>query len=115
MALDRRDEVMRVWEEFFADCDVLIMPAGTGTAEQHGEEPTEPSQEYPHSLSMVSGCPMIVILARVDSQGLPCGLQILARRWDDERLLDIAESFVTANGWLPTIAGLLRQEVDDGH
>jgi hypothetical protein len=96
MALGRRDGVMIGWEEFFADWDVLVMPAGTSKAEQHGEESTEPSQDHPLSLSAVSGCPMIVILAGVDSQGLPFGQQILARRWDDERLLDIAESLVGA-------------------
>jgi Asp-tRNA(Asn)/Glu-tRNA(Gln) amidotransferase A subunit family amidase len=60
--------------------------------------PTEPSQEHPYFLSAVSGCPMVVILARVDSQGLPCTLQILARRWDDEQLLDIAESLSELTG-----------------
>jgi Asp-tRNA(Asn)/Glu-tRNA(Gln) amidotransferase A subunit family amidase len=39
---------------------------------------------------------MIVILAGVDSQGPPFGLHTPARRWDDERLLDIAESLVGA-------------------
>ena len=88
-ALHRRDETIRAWNEFFTSWDVLIMPAGTNTAEQHGEELTEP-QEYPYALSAVSGCPMVVIPAGVDNQGLPFGLQILARRWDDERLLAIA-------------------------
>ena len=98
MALDRRDEVMRAWEEFFADWDVLIMPAGTNTAERHGMESTEPSQEYPDALSAVSGCPMVVIPAGFDSQGLPFGLQIIGKRWDDERLLDIAESLSELTG-----------------
>jgi amidase len=92
MAWDRRDDVMRVWEEFFADRDVLIVPAGTRTAERHGEEPTELSEEYPYALSALSGCPMVVIPAGVDNQGLPFGLQIIGKRWDDERLLGIAES-----------------------
>ncbi len=41
---------------------------------------------------------MVVILAGVDSQGLPFGLQILAPRWDDEQLLDIAESLSELTG-----------------
>jgi amidase len=90
MALDRRDEVMRAWEEFFANWDVLIMPAGTNTAERHGEETNEP-QEYPYALSAVSGCPMVVIPAGIDQQGLPFGLQSIGKRWDDERLLAIVE------------------------
>jgi amidase len=98
MAWDRRDDVMRAWEGFFADRDVLIMPAGTRTAERHGEEPTEPSEEYPYALSALSGCPMVVIPAGVDSQGLPFGLQIIGERWADERLLGIAESVSELTG-----------------
>jgi amidase len=89
-ALDRRDEVMRAWEVFFAEWDALIVPAGTNTAERHGEEPTQ-SDEFPYTLSAVSGCPMVVIPAGVDRRGLPFGLQIIGKRWDDERLLAIAE------------------------
>jgi amidase len=97
MALDRRDEVIRAWDEFFARWDVLIAPAGTRTAERHGEEPTE-AQEYLYALSAVSGCPMVVIQAGVDGRGLPFGLQIIGKRWDDERLLGIAESVSELTG-----------------
>ena len=97
MALDLRDKVIRAWEAFFVEWDVLIMPAGTDTAEPHGEETSGP-EEYPYALSAVSGCPMIVVPAGVDGQGLPFGLQILARRWDDERLLGIAESLSELTG-----------------
>jgi amidase len=90
MALDRRDRMMEAWGEFFADFDALILPAGTHTAERHGEEPDDPSEEYPYALSQISGCPMIVVPAGVDGQGLPFGLQVLSRRWEDERLLEIA-------------------------
>jgi len=96
-ALDRRDSIMRAWERFFADRDALILPAGTNTAERHGEEPTGP-QEYPYALSAVSGCPMIVVPAGVDQQGLPFGLQILGKRWDDEHLLAIAEAVSELTG-----------------
>jgi amidase len=97
MALDRRDEVMRAWEEFFATWDVLIMPAGTNTAERQDAETSEP-EEYPYALSAVSGCPMVVIPAGIDNQGLPFGLQIIGKRWDDERLLNIAESVSELTG-----------------
>jgi amidase len=97
MALERRDEVMRAWEEFFGTWDVLIMPAGTNTAERQGAETSEP-EEYPYALSAVSGCPMVVIPAGVDNQGLPFGLQIIGKRWDDERLLDVAESVSELTG-----------------
>jgi amidase len=89
-ALDRRDGIMRIWESFLADRDALILPAGTNTAERHGEEPTGP-QEYPYALSAVSGCPMVAVPASIDRQGLPFGLQIIGGRWSDEQLLGVAE------------------------
>jgi amidase len=98
LAWDRRDDVMRAWEEFFADRDALIMPAGTRTAERHSEEPTEPSEEYPYALSALSGCPMVVVPAGVDNHGLPFGLQIIGKRWSDEQLLGIAESVSELTG-----------------
>ena len=90
-ALNRRDGMMRAWEEFFSHRDALVLPAGTKTAERHGEEPNDPSGEYPYALSQISGCPMVVVAAGVDGRGLPFGLQVLGRRWDDERLLAIAQ------------------------
>jgi amidase len=89
-ALDSRDRLMEVWEGFFEDWDALILPAGTHTAEWHGEESEDPADEYPYAFSQISGCPMVVVPAGVDSWGLPFGLQVLGRRWDDERLLMIA-------------------------
>jgi Asp-tRNA(Asn)/Glu-tRNA(Gln) amidotransferase A subunit family amidase len=83
--------MMGAWEQFFSHQDALIVPAGTNTAERHGEEPADPSQEYPYALSQISGSPMVVVPAGVDGQGLPFGLQVLGRRWDDERLLVIAQ------------------------
>jgi amidase len=81
-----------LWEESFADWDTLMVPAGTNTAQRHGEEPGEPSPlDYPYALSAVSGCPMVVIPAGGDRQGLPFGLQVSGRRWDDERLLVVAQ------------------------
>ena len=53
LALERRDELMRAWEEFFTDYDVLMVPAGTNTAPRHGEERGEPSpSDYPYGLGL---------------------------------------------------------------
>jgi amidase len=91
MTLNRRDDFIRRWEDFFADHDALLVPVGTRTAERHGVEPAEISEEYPYALSQVSGCPMVVVPAGVDGRGLPFGLQVLGRRWEDERLLAISQ------------------------
>ena len=71
---------------------VLRRMGCTHRADRHGEEHLDSSEEYPYALSQISGCPMVVMPAGVDDQGLPpFGLQIIGRRWCDERLLGIAE------------------------
>ena len=102
-ASDRRDGMMRAWDEFFSRWDALVVPAGTKTAGRHGEEAADPSEEVPYALSQISACPMVVIPAGVDGQELPFRLQVLGRRWDDERLLAIAQllSELMTGFWRP--------------
>ena len=49
-------------------------------------------------LSQVSGCPMVVIPAGTDSNGVPFGIQVIGRRWHDEQLLTITEAITTVTG-----------------
>jgi amidase len=49
-------------------------------------------------LSQVSGCPMVIIPAGIDGNGVPFGLQLMGPRWADERLLAIAEAIAAVTG-----------------
>jgi Asp-tRNA(Asn)/Glu-tRNA(Gln) amidotransferase A subunit family amidase len=49
-------------------------------------------------LSQVSGCPMVVIPAAIDANGVPFGIQMIGRRWHDEQLLAIIEAIATVTG-----------------
>jgi len=42
------------------------------------------------ALSPISGCPTVVIPLGHDQHGLPFGVQLMGRRWDDAGLLTIA-------------------------
>jgi Asp-tRNA(Asn)/Glu-tRNA(Gln) amidotransferase A subunit family amidase len=42
--------------------------------------------------------PMVVIPAGIDANGVPFGIQVIARRWHDERLLAIAEAIGAVTG-----------------
>jgi len=86
----RRDAIMAAWDRFLAEWDALILPAGNQTAPAWDAK-VEDSYDYPKALSCVSGCPMIVIPAGIDQHGLPFGLQMLGRRWNDEHLLNVAQ------------------------
>ncbi len=102
LALHQRDGFMAAWEEFFTKWDALVCPAGPITAERHTDTipmvdgvvvPDDQGKllDIPYYLSPVSGCPTVVIPLAQDHNGLPFGVQVMGRRWEDERLLAIAE------------------------
>ena len=102
-ALDRRDRFMATWDRFMATCDVFIAPALAQCAWRLGD--SEPDEDSPQEratvalmLSQVSGCPMVVIPAGTDSNGVPFGIQVIGRRWHDEQLLTITEAITTVTG-----------------
>jgi Asp-tRNA(Asn)/Glu-tRNA(Gln) amidotransferase A subunit family amidase len=49
-------------------------------------------------LSQVSGCPMAVIPAGTGGNGVPFGIQVIARCWHDEQLLAAAEAIAAVTG-----------------
>jgi amidase len=102
-ALDRRDRFMASWERFFAAHDVFLAPAmpmcawSLDDGEPPGDSP--PGRAFAALLlSQASGCPMVVIPAGIDGNGVPFGIQIIGRRWHDERLLAIAEAIAAVTG-----------------
>ncbi len=104
-ALHRRVTFVLAWERFFREWDAFICPVEPAVAERHdevvlvdGEPVTEAQRDIPSMSSPVSGCPTVVIPLTLSHEGLPIGVQVVGRRWDDERLLAIAESLSEMTG-----------------
>jgi amidase len=100
-ALHERDAVMAVWNQFFTSWDVLLCPVAAATARRQADTDItinnvvvtadqRPMLYLAGALSPISGCPTVVIPLGHDQHGLPFGVQLMGRRWDDERLLAIA-------------------------
>ena len=107
-ALHRRDQSIIAWEKFFDDWDVLVCPASMTTAFPHCETGS-PLQVDGHKVDywMISahstvfnytGHPAIVIPYKLDRDGLPIGVQIVGKRWDESRLLAIAKAISEVTG-----------------
>jgi len=101
-ALHQRDLLISTWEQFFAAWDILLCPAGPIVAERHSSTelvvdgaivPQEQKDllDIPYTLSPITGCPTVVIPLGRNQSGLPFGVQVMGHRWEDERLLAIAE------------------------
>ena len=99
--LSRRDMLIRIWGEFFAQWDVLLCPGGmtaafphcvTGTPLLVNGKPVDYwwSPRYADPFNLI-GHPVVAIPMARDRDGLPIGVQLVGRRWGDEELLAIAE------------------------
>jgi amidase len=105
-ALHQRDMFIAHWERFFVDWDILLCPAAEITAPRHTEaalivdgEAVPPGKGVaPHQLSAATGQPAVVMPLAKDREGLPIGVQLIGRRWDDERLLAIADTLSEVTG-----------------
>lgn len=78
----------------FETCDALLTPTAPSAAFAIGENEDDPIKMYLNDVFTVpaslAGLPGISVPAGVDKDGLPLGLQILGRPWDEETVFKIA-------------------------
>jgi aspartyl-tRNA(Asn)/glutamyl-tRNA(Gln) amidotransferase subunit A len=94
---DRRS----ISKELFRDIDVLLLPTTAGTI------PTiEQARQDPQALSVANtifanyyGLPAISIPSGFDRNGLPSGLQIVGRTWDEPSVLRLGHRYETETSW----------------
>ena len=107
-ALHIRDQSIIAWEQFFEKWDVLLSPPSMMTAFPHCE-PGSPLQVDGQEVVywMVSahgtvfnytGHPAVVLPYKLDREGLPIGVQLVGKRWDESRLLAMARALSEVTG-----------------
>jgi amidase len=107
-ALDRRDQSILAWEQFFEKWDILLCPPSMVTAFPHCE-PGSPlhvdDQEVIYwavsghgTLFNYTGQPAVVLPYKLDRDGLPLGIQLAGKRWDESRLLATAKALSEVTG-----------------
>ena len=88
--------------KFMTDCDVIICPAMPTPAKLHHHgliEITDFSHLMVHNLT---GWPAAVVRCGTSREGLPIGVQIVARPWQDATALAVAGYLeATFGGWRP--------------
>ncbi|HLO27843.1 MAG TPA: amidase [Anaerolineales bacterium] len=108
MALHQRDSFIQAWEQFFDHWDGLLCPVAMTTAFEHcptgapilvDGEPAEYSDVVSYCGPFnLTGHPAVVLPLAKDQNGLPIGVQIVGRRWSEERLLAIAKTISSVTG-----------------
>lgn len=84
-ALELRDAFITVWEQFFAQYDVLISPAFGTTAWLADGPPPANAASLPAPLSAATGHPAVVLPLPRDKDDLPMGIQLMGADSDGRR------------------------------
>ena len=91
-----RTMVMNEFNKGFEKYDVIITPTSPVTAFGIGEKSNNPLEMYLADICTVSvnvaGLPAISIPCGVDSKGLPIGMQIIGKKFNEETILNAAYS-----------------------
>lgn len=93
-AMKVRTLIRRDFEQAFRECDALLTPTTPTTAFKLGEKVSDPLTMYLSDIFTVSmnlaGVPALSLPAGKDEQGLPIGLQIVAKAFDETTMLQLA-------------------------
>ena len=99
-AMKVRTLIRRDFENAFQECDALLMPTTPTTAFKLGEKIDDPLTMYLSDIFTVSmnlaGVPGMSIPAGRDFRGLPIGLQIVARAFEEATMLQVAHYLESA-------------------
>jgi aspartyl-tRNA(Asn)/glutamyl-tRNA(Gln) amidotransferase subunit A len=97
-----RTLVRRDFQEAFARVDVIAAPATPGVAFKFGEK-EDPLQMYLNDIFAVpvnlAGLPGMSVPAGFTISGLPIGLQLIGRAFDEAALFRVAHAYQRATNW----------------
>jgi len=92
-----RTLIQRDFEGAFEHCDCLVTPTSPTPAFRLGARMTDPLQMYLSDIFTISanlaGIPALSIPCGLSSEGLPIGLQLLGKPFDEATLLRVAYTF----------------------
>lgn len=90
------EDFMKAYEK----CDVLLTPTAPSAAFAIGENEDDPIKMYLNDVFTVpaslAGLPGMSVPAGLNAQGLPLGLQIIGKPWDEETVLRVGHAIEIA-------------------
>ncbi|WP_439122266.1 Asp-tRNA(Asn)/Glu-tRNA(Gln) amidotransferase subunit GatA [Marivita sp.] len=100
-----RTLIKKDFEDVFAQgVDAILTPATPSAAFELGKEVSDPVEMYLNDVFTVTvnlaGLPGISVPTGVDKQGLPLGLQLIGRPWEEGDLLNTAYALEQAAGFV---------------
>ena len=102
-ALKVRTLIRQDFTEAFRRCDVILTPTSPTPPFKFGEKTADPLQMYLSDVLTISanlaGVPGINVNCGFTNSGLPIGLQIIGKPFDEVTILKVAHAYEQATGW----------------
>jgi aspartyl-tRNA(Asn)/glutamyl-tRNA(Gln) amidotransferase subunit A len=102
-ALKVRTLIRQDFTEAFTRCDVIVTPTSPAPPFKFGEKIDDPLQMYLEDIFTISanlaGVPGINVNCGFTKSGLPIGLQIIGKPFDEQTILKVAHAFEQATDW----------------
>ncbi len=101
--------ILRDFTEAFAKVDALLTPTTPTSAFAQGERMDDPVTMYLNDIftvpSSMAGVPALSVPAGLDHRGLPLGLQVIGRPFDEETIIAVGQVIENSAGFThrPTI------------
>jgi len=98
-----RTLIVRDFEAAFRDVDVIATPTSPTGAFRIGEKADDPMTMYLSDIFTISvnlaGVPALSLPCGFDAAGLPIGLQLIGRAFEEGTLLSAAQAYESAHDW----------------
>jgi aspartyl-tRNA(Asn)/glutamyl-tRNA(Gln) amidotransferase subunit A len=92
--------IKRDFADAFQRCDAILTPTTPTTAFPLGEKTDDPLAMYLNDIYTVTanlaGVPAVSVPCGLSGEGLPVGMQLIARHWDEATMLRLADAYERA-------------------
>ena len=97
-----RESLRAEFDALFSECRLLLVPTAPEPAWPVGQKDSQPAEQYAADACTVpaslAGLPALTFPAGRTAAGLPVGMSLMGRAFDEEALLDAAEAFLEGGG-----------------
>jgi aspartyl-tRNA(Asn)/glutamyl-tRNA(Gln) amidotransferase subunit A len=98
-----RRRIVDDFEQAFSKVDVILTPTAPSAAFRIGEKMDDPVAMYLNDVftvpSSLAGLPGLSVPAGLSAEGLPLGLQVIGKAWDEQTVLDAGLALERAAGF----------------
>ena len=96
-ALALKQEIIKEYNEIFTKADIILTPTAPTVAYRIGEQETDPVKMYLADICTVTvniaSLPAISTTCGYDSQGMPIGMSLIGKKFDESTLIGAADAF----------------------